>query len=700
MNPKASDSNKHIFCLTIVWLAAVLFVGVSGEFPLNDDWSYTHNVYDLAVNGKISFSDWPAMTLIGHTFYGALFCKIFGFSFTILRLSTLIAAWLTMISSYFLFCRLSSNSNIAFFTSFLLAFNPIFFCLSFTFMTDVHFLCLSVLSLLFYVRHIQKPKTSDFVMATFFAVWATLIRQVGLILPVIYFVNFIYSHKWSVSSLFKAAVPLFIVAATMLVYSIWRGTYYGFPPQYGSLSRLFSNLLNPVFYYKLTYRPGIVIAFVGLFCLPVFLLQIPFLWRRQTKRNKALSLILTLFLWFLLNDSWHYLPHGNIFYNFGLGPLLLKDSVEKINMPVVLSADGVLILRILFSVGAASLFIFMFLKFLPSKKNIHHHVGLKLGAALTVAGFFFYLMLDFAFFDRYFLFLLPFLSFLFLPDETISYSKIILFPSLIILLILSGFSVLATRDYLEWNRARWKALDYLTAEKNIPHNRIDGGFEFNAWHKTAPKDYDPNRKKVSWWFVDRDDYIIANGLLPDKEVYYSVSYWKWLQMEADSIVVLTVAEPYATDTVFSSLTASDSLNNFLSDIDSVHFGAAEMMDNTTGFNDKSSLMLTPTDKYGLFYKFNDVLPKEKWTVRIWKKGNSEKGRIVLSAPDTDQYYKMGEQVVRDSLDWKLMEMKVSIPSDFQGNEIDFYVWNNSSDSLWFDDIMIIRERFTKLPATQ
>lgn len=689
---KKSNSNLlQLISLSLLWGVGIFFVGFSGEFPLNDDWAYAHNVQHLVEQGEIYFSDWPAMTLIGQTLWGALFCKLFGFSFVVLRLSTLFAAWITIVSSYFLFSRLTAHRSLAFWGALLLASNPLFFSLSFTFMTDVHFLCCSMLSIFFYIRHSQDSQKWDWLWATFFAMWATLIRQMGILLPAIYSIHLLYNHRWTISLFAKAALPLFLALGTLVAYTSWRGYYYGFPPQYGSLSLLFYPLKQAYFYKNLLIRPGVLLCYLGMFWLPIVLVQLPQLWKNSIQWQKIVAISSTFLLLLIFHKGWEFIPHGNIFHNLGLGPQVLKDTDAKLNLSLQLSPLLLLLLRAIFVVAGSLLSLFLFLKYLPQKGKTYTSV--QLAVVLMGFAYIFYLMLDGHFFDRYYLFLFPLMGILILPQQKITYPSLLLVLGIVFQIGYGGFSLLATHDYLSWNRARWEALDYLTTQKNISPNQIDGGFEFNGWHQThvdKRTDFD----KVSWWFVDRDNYTITKGSLPFYETFYSTPHWQWLKMSTDSIFVLTKTKAKITDTILANMDLVDTSQQvFLTNIDSFVLQRGDLIDSTVGFNDNSSILLVESDAFGLTHRFEDIQTPENWTIRIWRKSPNNEGGIVLSAPDPKVFYVFSKTVLKDSLGWQLIELETEIPRSYNSKEIDFYIWNNSKDSIWFDNLEIYRKKY-------
>jgi hypothetical protein len=147
-----------------------------------------------------------------------------------------------------------------------------------------------------------------------------------------------------------------------------------------------------------------------------------------------------------------------------------------------------------------------------------------------------FLMLDVYFFDRYYLPLLPLLMLIVLPGipPTVSFRRKIVAGGLF--LTLAVFSIGATHDYHSWNKVRWKALDWLTGKQDISPNQIDGGFEFNGWHRvTSEMDYSGAK---SWWWIDKDDYAVTFGDIQGYEKIKAFPFYRFLPPERDSIFIL------------------------------------------------------------------------------------------------------------------------------------------------------------------
>jgi len=145
-------------------------------------------------------------------------------------------------------------------------------------------------------------------------------------------------------------------------------------------------------------------------------------------------------------------------------------------------------------------------------------------------------MLDVHFFDRYFLPLLPFVLvvlFTFTPTPFSVKHKSV---ALGILMIMATFSVGATHDYLSWNRARWKALTYLTGQLAVSPNEINGGFEFNGWHRPV-KERTYGQFK-SWWWVDQENFLITFGPMDGFHEIGNSPFDTYLPPGTDSIYIL------------------------------------------------------------------------------------------------------------------------------------------------------------------
>jgi hypothetical protein len=114
-----------------------LLVRPFAEIGIDDDWSYVKTAQVFAQTGKFAYFGLISPMLGWHVQLGALFIKLFGFSFTVVRLSTLIEAVLTAFLLQRTFVRAGMNAWNGTLATVAFVLSPLFLPLSFTFMSDV-----------------------------------------------------------------------------------------------------------------------------------------------------------------------------------------------------------------------------------------------------------------------------------------------------------------------------------------------------------------------------------------------------------------------------------------------------------------------------------------------------------------------------------------------------------------------------------
>ncbi len=143
----------------IVWL-----VDPRGDFPLIDDWGYALPIENWLSTGELRFTGWQSMTLIAQLIWGTLFSAPFGFSFTAVRVSTLVAAIFAVLAQASVVRSLGGDQTSARWAGLALVANPVFLLLSFTFMTDIPFLAIALASTACLVRALKTDSTRAWVI--------------------------------------------------------------------------------------------------------------------------------------------------------------------------------------------------------------------------------------------------------------------------------------------------------------------------------------------------------------------------------------------------------------------------------------------------------------------------------------------------------------------------------------------------------
>jgi hypothetical protein len=143
--------------LALCTLATYPFAEIGG----NDDFSYVRSAKALAETGHVVFFGWSSTMLGWQLALGALFIKLFGFSFTVTRASILLVALCLTFLLQRTLVRLGLNETNAAFATLTLVLSPLFIPLSFSFMADIPGLLAIVLCLYLCLRAIKAPDPSQ-----------------------------------------------------------------------------------------------------------------------------------------------------------------------------------------------------------------------------------------------------------------------------------------------------------------------------------------------------------------------------------------------------------------------------------------------------------------------------------------------------------------------------------------------------------
>jgi len=158
-----------VFCALAV-LVCELISRPYAAMGICDDGPYILVAQKLAATGHIVFNGWSAAMLLWQLYLGAALIKLFGFSFTTVRMSTLLVA---MVLAFFLqrtLVRAGINERNATIGTLALVLSPLYLMLSATFMSDIHGLFAIVLCLYGCLRALQSSSARATIGWLFFAV--------------------------------------------------------------------------------------------------------------------------------------------------------------------------------------------------------------------------------------------------------------------------------------------------------------------------------------------------------------------------------------------------------------------------------------------------------------------------------------------------------------------------------------------------
>jgi hypothetical protein len=541
----AKGSLLYFVAVVVVFLVTVAFVGPWGDFPLNDDWAYAFATRTLIASGTWQPTRWPAMPQISNALWAAPICAASTCSFDDLRLTTLLATLVLFSATFFLLNLSRRESAVPLAAMVLVAFNPIAYTLSFTFMTDILFSALITISALLFIISLKRDSVLLVVLGTIVALAATLSRQLGLCVPLAYFVVRLMTDK-SRQKLIPALVPLLLCIGSLVLLDGWLWMIDRTPAHSAEVG-LVSTLTSPVSAVLRVWMNLVtVLLYAGLFSLPLLLLTrppavtaVPSSLRRLPFFTAAGAVVLIILAMAVRRQM---MPFGrNILIPQGVGPLTLLDTYI-LGLPNVPSLPLVfwVVITLLSVWGAFELtqWVTIFairLLTTPRSRRLESADTSVLVAAVAILAYFTPLMLI-PIYDRYIIPMLP-LTLFFLantaPARSTGYLRAL---GGVLCLAMAVFAVLAAHDYMAWNRARWAAIADLQKVGSAGPANLDGGFEYNALYSYDPSYHQRNDK--SWWWVDDDTYQITFGPIDAMQIVGKYPYATLLPPANRTILVL------------------------------------------------------------------------------------------------------------------------------------------------------------------
>jgi len=514
------------------WLAAVAFINPRGNFPIDDDWDFALAAWRFAETGHFHFTKFTAVSLRAQVLWGALWTWFFGESFDVLRLSTLVLAAGTLIVVHQMLLRAGVPRFGRIVATLALGFHPIFLWSSCTFMTEVPFVFASAVSLACFIRGFDDDSVAWVLAGCAAAMTACFVRQTGITLLAAPLLLAMVRRRKRDAAVIGGTIALFGVifllepgwlsgspAEFAVHFKMWTESTFRLPEQMAVLDHyatfnaqncalFFLPLVAPlaVIFSKNLRKPDFAIAGV----LTGLLLA-------RVQSLLAIGLAMPYFVSPYCCDIFA----GNIFADFGLGPLALPGAY-----PFRLPYAARLVITY------ASVFLAVFLIWAVLRRAARTNASLlALGAALfgSLALFGSGLYVDRYSFDSAWplVLALPLL----LPWQ----SRAVRGVSIAALVVIAAFSTFAVQEYFSWNRARWAAIDDLRA-RGVAVTAINAGAEpFYLYELSSG---DQRMRRIHQFGVPDRPYSVAFEPLAGRRVIARYPYRGWFGLHQGEVFVL------------------------------------------------------------------------------------------------------------------------------------------------------------------
>jgi hypothetical protein len=486
------------------------------DFPLFDDWSFARGASMFARGEGIHYGHWAAMPQLGQWLWAFPFIRTLGDTTPVLRISSIILSWLVLAGFYDLLTyKNQCRPAVAAFATGVLAFNPLFFMLSGTFMTDVPTLSFCLISLAFYQRAIEEGTPMMWLAASLAAAAGVSTRQ----------------NAW--------AVPLTALIAIIVTPSarnrLWAWAASVGPLAFGVATHVWFQGRSDVLHQRLLVQasainfpephvvlilPFLVVHLLGITAWPLWALLPRVDWRRW-------------FFWSVVllacAGYWQHfgamIPHGGWFPYwdgvFSPEGFMAEELVPGIRPPL-LDLPARVVASVFGCLGGAALLVRLtrVRSLFRSEQLLLIFTLLESGAALSTPRLY----------DRYLLFLVP--GLLAMSARMFNGEKAMWWAGIPALAVLAAVSTCLTHDLWAWNVARWE-IGRRAIEQGIEATDIEGGFEWNGHY--GPLSGRPGRaqarsapEQTTAASSSARHYILSFSPLPGTVTVTYETYRTWL----------------------------------------------------------------------------------------------------------------------------------------------------------------------------
>lgn len=492
----------------VMWIAAWLLVGPRANVPVIDDWVYAWSVEHLLKTGRLQVLDFSAFYPIAQILWGALIAQLAGFSFATLRFSTVLLSALGCWAVYLTLRELGCRRSTSLLGALALAFDPVYFALSFSFMTEVPFVCAATLTLYFYVRAIRRDEPKAVWFGCLCAVIAFMVRPIGIVLPLALVPPLAWNRdRWTLLRL--SAAPIVASLAVMVSLQL------GMPRMLGPLdwAAVREGYLRWWFLVSTTsyLRWNVEVVFVSVFPLAPLLLAYAF-GRGRALEVGAAALALAIASWAALGSFQMPLLNGQTWSLHDIAARMMIDGkvVSRewaLRIVPLVKLTGLLTVGALLAIGIRG-----WLR--PNRWSRTELVIVAFAVLHLVC-----INALWLYNDRYYIVLAPLVAIVAAKALDLEHRAKWVASALLVVWACIGIS--GTRDMLAFNETA-AALEREIEASGIPRWDIDAGYALNGWQLYAhPENLPPGtdrRYAVPLVTSDRPThYSIANSPLPDSE---------------------------------------------------------------------------------------------------------------------------------------------------------------------------------------
>lgn len=203
----------------ILWL-----MPIGHNFAAYDDWSWTRSVEQLLAGQGFRPPEWAQMTVVFHVYWGALFAAVMGVGFSSVVASTMAMSLIGALAFYVLLRRLDFSPTLSGLGVAVLIVNPLYVTYSYSYMTEITFATMLLLSCLLYSEGLRggSQELLWLWLGSALTALAFLTRQFAVAAPIAALIWLLYSRRLT---RWRAVAIALLPTLTVIAYYIWRSGY-------------------------------------------------------------------------------------------------------------------------------------------------------------------------------------------------------------------------------------------------------------------------------------------------------------------------------------------------------------------------------------------------------------------------------------------------------------------------------------------
>jgi 4-amino-4-deoxy-L-arabinose transferase-like glycosyltransferase len=264
--------HKLLLIILGLFSLSIVYVNPLRETAMEDDWAYSLTVKNFIESGSYILNDWASANPLFQALWGSLLAFIFGFSFSILRISTLGLVIGGLVAFYGLAKEHGLTNTQAALLVFCFISSPLVFRFSFNFMTDMPFVALLVIAMFLYTRAIRLHNYPVMFAGSIAASACILTRQFGIaIVAGLFFIWLLEKNRVKEIPFFLTGLVLPVLGTLWQIYNVVVFTNPAAKYNQIHQAAFFADpvkFLGQVFIIK----PDIIIQYLAFFTIPVLFL--------------------------------------------------------------------------------------------------------------------------------------------------------------------------------------------------------------------------------------------------------------------------------------------------------------------------------------------------------------------------------------------------------------------------------------------